>query len=59
MLYVDLLVRFDLIYLILDKPNADSDRRLARHLVSLYYPEGDKIGQEGEKWVLWVGTVPS
>ena len=56
MLYVDLLVRFDLIYLILDKPNADSDRRLARHLVSLYYPEGDKIGQDGEKWVLWVGT---
>ena len=32
-----LLSRFDLIYLILDKPNADSDRRLARHLVSLYH----------------------
>ncbi|CAM9351382.1 unnamed protein product [Ascophyllum nodosum] len=32
-----LLSRFDLIYLILDKPNAASDRQLARHLVSLYY----------------------
>eukprot|EP00948_MAST-09A_sp_MAST-9A-sp1_P002293 g2293.t1 len=32
-----LLSRFDLIYLILDKPNRDRDRRLARHLVSLYH----------------------
>ncbi len=32
-----LLSRFDLIYLILDQPNPDKDRRLARHLVSLYY----------------------
>ncbi len=32
-----LLSRFDLIYLILDAPNADSDRQLAQHLVGLYY----------------------
>ena len=32
-----LLSRFDLIYLVLDKPNAVTDRRLARHLVNLYY----------------------
>jgi len=32
-----LLSRFDLIYLILDKPDAEKDRRLAKHLVSLYY----------------------
>ena len=32
-----LLSRFDLIYLILDAPNVDSDRRLAQHLVGLYY----------------------
>ena len=32
-----LLSRFDLIYLVLDKPNPESDRQLARHLVSLYY----------------------
>ena len=32
-----LLSRFDLIYLVLDKPNAETDRRLARHLVNLYY----------------------
>ena len=37
-----LLSRFDLIYLVLDKPNADSDRRLARHLVSLYHPRGSE-----------------
>ena len=32
-----LLSRFDLIYLILDAPNVDGDRRLAQHLVGLYY----------------------
>ncbi|KAL3794766.1 hypothetical protein HJC23_012776 [Cyclotella cryptica] len=32
-----LLSRFDLIYLILDAPNVDSDRQLAHHLVGLYY----------------------
>lgn len=31
-----LLSRFDLIYLLLDKPDEANDRRLARHLVSLY-----------------------
>jgi DNA replication licensing factor MCM4 len=33
-----LLSRFDLIYLILDKPDIERDRRLAQHLVSLYFP---------------------
>lgn len=32
-----LLSRFDLIYLILDSPNPDQDRKLAQHLVGLYY----------------------
>eukprot|EP00798_Chlamydomonas_sp_ICE-L_P007906 gene7906-1118_t len=32
-----LLTRFDLIYLVLDKFDEERDRRLARHLVSLYY----------------------
>ena len=31
-----LLSRFDLIYLILDKQNDTTDRRLANHIVSLY-----------------------
>ena len=31
-----LLSRFDLIYLVLDKPNETTDARLATHLVSLY-----------------------
>ena len=35
-----LLSRFDLIYLVLDAVNADTDRRLARHLVSLHWGEG-------------------
>lgn len=32
-----LLSRFDLLYLLLDRPNPETDRRLARHLVSLHY----------------------
>eukprot|EP00957_Ditylum_brightwellii_P011297 854614-Ditylum_brightwellii.AAC.1 len=32
-----LLSRFDLIYLILDAPNVENDRKLAQHLVGLYY----------------------
>lgn len=32
-----LLSRFDLIFLVLDAPNADSDRRLAKHIVSLFF----------------------
>ena len=32
-----LLTRFDLIYLVLDKCEEERDRRLARHLVSLFY----------------------
>jgi len=32
-----LLSRFDLIYLVLDKPDKTSDRRLAKHLVALYF----------------------
>ena len=33
-----MLSRFDLIYLVLDTPHPDSDRRLAKHLVALYHP---------------------
>ena len=40
-----LLSRFDLIYLILDKADAHSDRSLAKHLVSLYY---DKVHVSAE-----------
>ena len=36
-----LLSRFDLLYLMLDKADPSADRRLARHLVSLYYPLED------------------
>lgn len=37
-----LLSRFDLIYLVLDAPNAESDRRLAQHIVSLFYKNYDE-----------------
>ncbi|KND01040.1 MCM DNA helicase complex subunit MCM4 [Spizellomyces punctatus DAOM BR117] len=36
-----LLSRFDLTYLILDKPDERDDRRLAQHLVGFYLGEGD------------------
>ena len=39
-----LMSRFDLIYLLLDKADESTDRRLARHLVSLY---GDPTAQNG------------
>uniref|UniRef100_A0A7S4IIL2 DNA helicase n=1 Tax=Odontella aurita TaxID=265563 RepID=A0A7S4IIL2_9STRA len=38
-----LLSRFDLIYLILDNPDVESDRRLAKHLVGLYYETPDVV----------------
>jgi DNA replication licensing factor MCM4 len=37
-----LMSRFDLIYLILDKPNEQMDRRLAMHIVNLYSPNPQK-----------------
>jgi DNA replication licensing factor MCM4 len=37
-----LLSRFDLLYLLLDRPNPETDRRLARHLVSLHYKDPPK-----------------
>lgn len=36
---VSQLSRFDLIYLVLDKPNEETDRRLAKFIVSLYYDQ--------------------
>eukprot|EP01083_Nonionella_stella_P310978 1107151_1 len=38
-----LLSRFDLIYLILDKPDKNLDNRLAKHLVGLYYENPDAL----------------
>jgi DNA replication licensing factor MCM4 len=38
-----LLSRFDLIYLILDAPNIENDRRLAQHLVGLYYEDPNVV----------------
>jgi DNA replication licensing factor MCM4 len=39
MLPPTLLSRFDLIYLVLDQPDPVTDRRLARHLVGLYFED--------------------
>ena len=39
-----LLSRFDLIYLVLDRAEADADRRLAKHLVGLYYSPKEEKG---------------
>lgn len=43
-----LLSRFDLIYLILDQPAAESDRRLAKHLVSLYAETQEKVSSDDQ-----------
>lgn len=43
-----LLSRFDLIYLVLDSPNAASDRRLAKHIVSLFYKNYKETREEAE-----------
>lgn len=34
---IDVFSRFDLIYLILDKANEETDRRLAKHIVALHF----------------------
>lgn len=44
-----LLSRFDLIYLVLDAPNVESDRALAQHIVSLFFKNYDEGGQEMER----------
>lgn len=45
-----LLSRFDLIYLVVDAPCADSDRKLAKHIVSLFFKNYDELKdtQEGQ-----------
>lgn len=42
-----LVSRFDLIYLILDKPEESHDRRLAKHIVSMYQNQQLREQQEG------------
>ncbi|KAH9420548.1 DNA replication licensing factor, mcm4 component [Dermatophagoides pteronyssinus] len=41
-----LMSRFDLIFLLLDPQDNEYDRRLAKHLVSLYYKSSDSIADE-------------
>ncbi|KAK7207242.1 cell division control protein 54 [Myxozyma melibiosi] len=43
-----LLSRFDLVYLILDKVDEQSDRRLARHLAGLYLEDAPETGSAEE-----------
>merc|ERR1712172_321639 len=38
--------RFDLIYLVLDRPQENLDRKLARHIVSLYYDEETRLAEK-------------
>ena len=37
-----LMSRFDLIYLVLDRPQENLDRKLAKHIVSLYYDDDER-----------------
>lgn len=41
-----LLSRFDLIYLILDKPQPESDRQLAKHIVALYFDDDTRLQRQ-------------
>ncbi|KAJ3044786.1 hypothetical protein HDV00_000661 [Rhizophlyctis rosea] len=41
-----LMSRFDLLYLILDKPNERDDRRLAQHLVGLYLDDNPRLSEQ-------------
>jgi len=41
-----LMSRFDLIYLVLDQPNERLDRKLAQHIVSLYYDKKDRASKK-------------
>merc|ERR1712200_257764 len=41
-----LISRFDLIFLVLDPANATYDKRLAQHLVSLYYKDKEDVEEE-------------
>jgi DNA replication licensing factor MCM4 len=54
-----LVSRFDLIYLLLDKADEGSDRKLARHLISLYHP-AEEDGGEGlaRQGTALLGGVP-
>jgi len=44
----NLMTRFDLIWLMLDKRNRDADHRLAMHLLSMYSEGGQKMNVEPE-----------
>lgn len=41
--YHILVLRFDLIYLILDKPDEQTDRRLAKHIVALHFENAEVL----------------
>jgi len=51
-----LLSRFDLIYLILDQPNETADRRLAQHLVSLYYKDREADHKDSRANIIPIST---
>jgi DNA replication licensing factor MCM4 len=53
-----LLSRFDLIYLILDKPQAETDRKLAKHIVALYYDEDTRQRRQHQLMQNGGGTGP-
>jgi DNA replicative helicase MCM subunit Mcm2 (Cdc46/Mcm family) len=46
MIFVSLFYRFDLIFLMLDPEDEIFDRKLANHLVSLYYKSSEHEQQE-------------
>ena len=51
-----LISRFDLIYLVLDKAEEAGDRTLARHLLSLHYPDVQEAAKVGGDHTSWDGA---
>lgn len=47
-----LLSRFDLVYLVLDKQDEERDRKLAKHLVSLFWADAPEQTQP-VSWPPW------
>ena len=50
--------RFDLIYLVLDKAEEATDRKLARHLLSLHYERGQNAAQVSAASRLSIAVTP-
>ena len=52
-------LRFDLIYLILDKADEQTDRHLARHIVALHFEDPEVFNLLQQAWVTDINLNPT